>query len=132
MSMMVTGYLQWRRPGAEFGGDGKFFRGPRFLNYGFSWKNIDLFPFLVIDHFFRIYPFFFQIFHIFTNIYTMLNVVYDPFLTRKTTISEKNSFMTIFLLCSYFSALPTTLLLKILGDGCIGRPPPQILGGQSP
>src|SRR6218665_3653520 len=23
---------QWRRPGAKFGGDGKIFRGPRFLN----------------------------------------------------------------------------------------------------
>src|SRR6218665_65632 len=37
--------------------------------------------FLVIDQVFRIFPFFFpQIFRIFT----MLNVVYDPFLTRKT------------------------------------------------
>ena len=23
---------QWQRPGAEFGGGGNFFRGPRFLN----------------------------------------------------------------------------------------------------
>src|SRR6218665_2987158 len=40
--------------------------------------------------------------------------------------------MTPFLLCSYFRMLPTTLLLKILGEGCMGRPPPQILGGPSP
>src|SRR6218665_1168195 len=42
--------------------------------------------------FFGIFPFFSQIFRIFA----MLNVVYDPFLTRKTTISEKKSFMTTF------------------------------------
>src|SRR6218665_2508369 len=37
-----------------------------------------------------------------------------------------------FLLCSYFHAHPTTLLLKILGDQGMGRPPPQIWGGPSP
>src|SRR6218665_2761279 len=37
--------------------------------------------------------------------------------------------MTPFLLCSYFRAHPTTLLLKILGDGCMGSPPPQTFGG---
>ena len=89
--------LQWRRPGAEFGGDGKIFRGPRFLNdisFGKKFHNSvfrakitdDLF--LVTDQVFRIFPFFFQIF----RILTMLNVVYDPFLTRKAP----------FLLCSYF------------------------------
>src|SRR6218665_2889050 len=55
--------------------------------------------------------------------------VYDPFLTRKTTVSEKNSFMTLlFLFCWYLRAYLTTLLLKILG----AVPPPQILGGPSP
>src|SRR6218665_1364324 len=81
---------------------------------------------LIIDQVFRI--FFSQIIRIFT----MLNVVYDPFLTRTTTISEKNSFMTLFLLCSYFRTHPTTLLLKILGGRMHGPPPPQILGGPSP
>src|SRR6218665_3963860 len=38
----------------------------------------------------------------------------------------------IFLLYSYFRALPTTLLLQLLGDGCMGRPPPQILGDRPP
>src|SRR6218665_3961080 len=34
------GPIQWRRPaGTEFGGDGKLFRGPRFLNDSFSGKN---------------------------------------------------------------------------------------------
>jgi len=40
---------------------------------------------------------------------------YDTFFMRKTPISENNSLMTLFLLCSYFRAYPTTLLLKILG-----------------
>src|SRR6218665_1805604 len=65
----------------------------------------------------------------------MLNVVYivyDPLLTRTTTISEKNSFMTPFLLCSYSRAHQTTVLLKILGDGCMGCPPPQIFLGDRP
>src|SRR6218665_1507149 len=42
------------------------------------------------------------------------------------TISSQEKHL--FLLCSYFCAHPTTLLLKILGDGCMGRPPPQIWG----
>src|SRR6218665_1250474 len=49
------------------------------------------------------------------------------------------SYMTIssqekhnFSLCSCFHAHPTTLLLKILGDQCMGGPPPQILGGDRP
>src|SRR6218665_654525 len=71
---------------------------------------------------------FFHIFHIFT----VLNIIYDPFLHEKTSISERNSLMTPFLLCSYFRAHQTTLLLKILGDGCMGRPPSQIFGGPSP
>src|SRR6218665_2288159 len=48
---------------------------------------------------------------------------YDPFLTRKTP----------FLLCSYFHAHPTTLLLKILGGPMrMGRPPPHIWGDRPP
>src|SRR6218665_193641 len=49
------------------------------------------------------------------------------------------SYMTIssqenhhFSLCSYFHAHPTTLLLKILGDQCMGRPHLKFLGGPSP
>ena len=79
--------------------------------------------FLVIDHVFQIFIF---------RIFTVWNVICNPFFTRKTPISENNSLMTPFLLYSYFRAHPTTLLLKILGDGCIGRPPPQTLGGPSP
>ena len=37
-TLYVLTYLL-KRPGAEFGGDGKNFRGPRFLNDVFSGKN---------------------------------------------------------------------------------------------
>src|SRR6218665_2448938 len=48
--------------------------------------------FLVIDQVFQISTFFFKILRIFT----LLNVVYDPFFTRKSTISEKNALTTTF------------------------------------
>src|SRR6218665_3604069 len=66
----------------------------------------------------------------------MLNVVYDPYymtlFSRKNTISEENSFMTLFLFCSYFRAHPTTLLLKILGGRMHGPSPTSNFGGPSP
>src|SRR6218665_2651674 len=46
-----------------------------------------------------------------------------------TLASQEN---TLFLLCSYFRAHPTTLLLKILGGRMHGRAPPQILDGTVP
>src|SRR6218665_282509 len=108
----ARGFIQWRRPGAEFGSDNKLFRGPKFLNdvfrkkFPFSWPK-----FLMTFYFFSHRPGFSNFLFIFPDfrIFTMLNVVYDPLFTRKTTISEKNSFMTPFLLCSYFRAHPTTL-----------------------
>ena len=39
LSITTSNHAQWRRPGAEFGGDGKMFRGPRFLNDVFLGKN---------------------------------------------------------------------------------------------
>ena len=114
----------WRR----VWGDGQIFRGPRFLNDVFS-EKISIFTakisddlLLVIDLVFRIFPFFSQI----SRIFTVLNVVYDPFLTRKTTISEKNSFMTPFarMRQHYFS--------KYWGDGCMGRPSTSNFGGTVP
>src|SRR6218665_2143993 len=88
--------------------------------------------FLVIDQVFRISPFFLsQIFRIFT----MFNVVYVyyPFLTRKTTSSEKNSFIwhLFFTLFVLSRASDNITSQNIGGDGCMGRPPPQILAGQS-
>ena len=51
--------------------------------------------------------------------------IYDPFFTRKIPIiSENNSLMTpVFLLCSYFRAHPTTLLLKIMRGRMHGQSP---------
>src|SRR6218665_2909102 len=46
------------------------------------------------------------------------------------TLSSQKKHLFYF---SYFRAHLTTLLLKILGgDECMGRPPPQTLGGPSP
>ena len=101
----------WRR----VWGDGTNFRGPRFLNDGFS-EKISVFTakisddlFLVIDQDFRIFPFFSQIFRIFT----MLNIVYDPYMTlssqEKPLFHKRISLRHFFLLCSYFRAHPTTL-----------------------
>src|SRR6218665_366856 len=84
--------------------------------------------FLVIDQVFRIFPFFSQIFRVFTR----LNVVYDPFLTRKTTISEKNSFMTPFYFVRPFVRTPQHSSSKYWGDGCMGRPPTSNFGGTVP
>src|SRR6218665_2983338 len=95
----------------------------------FFWKKISFSrPKSVMT--FRIFPFFQR----FSISFTMLNVVYDPFLTRTTTISEKNSFMTpFFIICSYFRAHPTTLFLKILGGtDAWAVTPPEIFGGPSP
>jgi len=74
---------KWQRPGAEFGGTEFIFSQTKISEWRFFEKNL---------HFhgqvFRIFPFFSQIFRFFT----MLNVVYDPFLIRKTP------FFTLFIL----------------------------------
>src|SRR6218665_2943022 len=94
----------------NLGGTKNFFRGP------ISGK-ISIFRVTISDDLFSSdFPFLFS--HIF-RMFTMLNVVYDHFLTRKTL------FFTLFILSH-------TLLLKILGDQCMGRPSPQIFGAPSP
>src|SRR6218665_2348922 len=65
--------------------------------------------FLVIGLVLRIFPFFSHIFRMFT----VLNVVYMTISSQ-----EKHNFS----LCSCFHAHLTTLLLKILGDQCMGSP----------
>src|SRR6218665_2170047 len=100
----------------SLGGRHIFSADPRFLNDVFWGKN---FLFLVIDQIFQIFPFFSQIFPIFA----MLNVISDPFFTRKTP------FFTLFLLSRVSE---NTTSLNIGEDQCMGRPPPQILGGPSP
>ena|SRR6218665_1350977 len=59
------------------------------------------------------------------DLFSVLNVVYDPFFTRKTTISKKNSLIRPF---SYYvsRASDNTTSLNIGGNQCMGRPPPQI------
>src|SRR6218665_3056075 len=75
--------------------------------------------FLVIDLVLQIFPFFSHIFRIFT----MLNVLYDHFLTRKT------QFVTLFMLSR---TSDNTTSQNIGGTNAWAVPPPQILGGASP
>src|SRR6218665_1894605 len=75
--------------------------------------------FLVIDLVLRIFPFFSHIFRMFT----MLNVVYDHFLPRKT------QFFTLFMLSR---TSDNTILLKILGNQCMGGPSTSNFGGTVP
>ena len=65
-------------------------------------------------------------------VFIVSNVIYDPFFTTKSPLSKKKFLDdTYCFLFSSFRAHLTTLLLKILGDQCMGRPPPQI-GGTVP
>src|SRR6218665_1185003 len=77
--------------------------------------------FLVIDHIFKIFPCFSQIFPIFAI--DVLNVIFDPFLTRKTP------FFTLLILSS---ASDNTTSLNIGGDQCMGYPPTSNFGGTVP
>src|SRR6218665_1763231 len=74
--------------------------------------------FLVIDQVFSDFLFLFQILRIFT----LLNVVYDHFFTRKSTISEKNSLTTpLFYSVRTFARIRQHYFSKYW-DGCMGRP----------
>ena len=110
----------------SLGGTKKIFAD---LNDTFSGKNFNFHAenflrpsSLVIDQVFQILRFF-----------TLLNVVYDLFFTRKSTISEKNSliapFFTLFVLSR---ASNNTTSLNIGGNQYMGRPPPQIFGEDRP
>src|SRR6218665_2997614 len=115
----------WRRTwGTE-----NFFTDPIFLDDIFSGK----FPFFtskISDDFFSLVID--QVFLIF-RIFTVLNVVYHPLFTRKSTMSEKNSFMTHFLYSfRTFARIRQHYFSKYWGDGCMGRPPTPIFWGPSP
>src|SRR6218665_2511142 len=135
-TVLFTGVTkQGRRLAPSLGGPKKFSRTTKISERAFPGKIYILTPknsddiFLVIDQVFLILTLSFQILCIFIVSNVVSNVVYDPFFTTKCPLSTKNSLTTpIFLLGSSFRAHPTTLLLKILGDQCMGRPPPQILG----
>ena len=89
--------------------------------FPFSRQNLQISDdlFLINDQVFRILPFSSQIFRIFT----MLNVVYDHFLTRKTP------FLTLFILSR---ASDNTTFQNIEGTDAWAVPPPQILGDHPP
>src|SRR6218665_3886102 len=83
----------------------------------------------ISDDLFPIFPFSSQI----SRIFATLNVLYDPFLIRKTTISENNSFMTPFFTLFLLSrASDNTILLKILGGRMHGPSPTSNFGGTVP
>src|SRR6218665_2244538 len=89
----------------------------------FSEKNFHFYTrFLVIDQVFLI-----------LCIFNVSTVVYDPFFTRKSTISEKNSLTPIFFTLFELSRPSHNTNSQNIGGGqCMGRPPPQILGGTVP
>src|SRR6218665_2208167 len=80
--------------------------------------------FKISDHDFRIFP----IFHIFAA----CNVVFDPFFTGKTPISENNSFKTPFLLCLCFRTHPTNTTSQNIGGRMHGPSPHLKFGGGVP
>ena len=84
-------YKQWRRPGAEFGGWKNFPPRTKISEWRFFLKK-SIFTAKISDDFFSHRPGFWDfpfLFLDFPCLYYVLNVVYDPFLTRKTTTSEK-------------------------------------------
>src|SRR6218665_2128767 len=92
----------------------------RFFSGKISIFRVKISFFLVIDLVFGIFPFCSNIFRMFT----MLNVLYHPFLTRKT------HFFTRFILSR---ASDNTTSQNIGGDQCMGRPPHlKLWGGPSP
>jgi len=117
---------QWRRPGAEFGG-GHFFRVPRFLNEVFS-EKMSIFTGKISDDLFlvndQVFPFVSQVFRIF---YYVTLSSQEQLLFRK-----RIPLWHLLLLCSYFRAHPTTLLLKILVGRMHGPCPTSKFGGDRP
>src|SRR6218665_3891841 len=112
-------YIHGRRPGAEFGGTKKFFRGP--ISGKMSIFRVKISDDLFFSH--RLgssdFPFFSHIFRMFT----MLNVVYDHFLTRKPP------FFTLFILSR---TSDNTASQNIGGNNAWAAPPPKIWGGTVP
>jgi len=88
----------------------------------------DLFLYHCFDHVFQIFPIYFLMFHIFTA----CNVIYDPSSWENPLFHKIIPWWHFFYSVRAFALIRQTLLLKILGDGCMGRPPSQIWGGPSP
>src|SRR6218665_3381519 len=100
----------------NLGGTQTFFNGPISGKISIFRVKISDDFFLVIDLVLRIFPFFSHSFRMFT----MLNVVYDHFLTRKPP------FFTLFILSR---TSDNTTSQNIGGDQCMGRPPTSNFGG---
>src|SRR6218665_1982151 len=104
----------------NLGGTKKVFSRPNFRkNVHFAGYKFLMTLFLVIDLVLRIFPFFSHIFRIFT----MLNVVYDHFLTRKP------SFFTLFILSR---TSDKTTSQNIGGTNAWAVPPTSNFGGTVP
>src|SRR6218665_1844659 len=108
-----------RRPGAEFGGTQKLFRGPISGKISIFRVKISDDLFLVIDLVLRIFPFFSHIFRMFT----MLNVVYMTISSQ-----EKHNFHSV----HAFTHIRQHYFSKYWGDQCMGGPPTSTFGGTVP
>src|SRR6218665_3970322 len=109
-----------RRPGAEFGGTKKIFRGP--ISGKISIFRVKISDGLFFSHRPGSSDFFFLFPHC-PYVYYVKCRIYDHFLTRKHNFS----------LCSCFHAHLTTLLLKILGGtNAWAVPPTSNFGGDRP
>src|SRR6218665_1560114 len=100
-------------------GGPKIFCGPISVKISIFRVKISDDLFLVINLVLRIFPFLSHIFRMFT----VLNVVYDHFLTRKT------QFFTLFMLSR---TSDNTTSQNIGGTNAWAVPPPKILGGTVP
>src|SRR6218665_2295130 len=107
-------------PAPSLGGRTKIGR-PKF---SFLPPKISYKLFLFIDFIFRILP-----------VFTVSNILcddvygpFDPFFSRKPLFHKKILHDTFF---SFQFVLSQPFFSKYWGVGCMGRPPPQILGGPS-
>ena len=118
---------QWRRPGAEFGGrkflsrtkvsELHFFR----TNFRFHAQNFWWPIFLVMDQVFLI-----------VRIFTVLNVVYDPFFTRKSHYLRKEFLDdTFFYSVRTFARIRQHYFSKYWGGRMHGPSPTSNFGGPS-
>ena len=102
--------------------------------WGFFRKNSLFSRSKFLMTFFSHRPWFSDFFYLFQDSpHLSCNVVYGPFFTRKTLISENDSLMTHFFLCSCFRThLRNTTSQNIGGDGCMGRSPTSNFLGDRP
>src|SRR6218665_1918147 len=126
------GLLVWAETWRRVWGDAKKFSRTILETISiFTPKNSDDL-FLVIDQVFLILTVSFKRF----SVSLLYQMSYITLSSQQKALFQLKKFLvdTYFLLSSSFRARPTTLglLLKILGDQCMGRPPPQIFGEPSP